>query len=591
VLLPFDADGLGVISTPARLREELGAASVEQARDLIRWARGQDVDDDDADGNTGEARAWIMGQALHSKPVALNYGAVNGYSKSNPNVRVFVGTGDGVLHSIENTRVTGQESGVEIFGFLPREMLPTVAQRRADVISSLKMPYGIDGEPVLFTLDNNSDGSLNWAPPSNDEAYVYVGLRRGGQSYYALNVSNPAAVPTLLWKISRTRGGDFDELGLTFSTPLVGKVKFGGRQIDAIIFAGGYHGGWDSSATDRIGKDLNSADDHRDGVNTGNAIYIVDARTGDLIWKAVFGQISSTSLTSTNTRFEHAQLIDSIPSTVAALKTPGGNIHRLYVGDTGGAIWRVDLPVGNDADNIDHRRESWFISKFAELGTDGLVSDRRFFHPPDLIQSKENSGAPFDGLLISSGNRADPNETEVLNYHFYLKDAQIVSGHPAVRTRQPLRISDISAQSDLADITACAASEHNALIGGCAASLDRGWMIKMLRPGEKGLATPLVDGGKVYFTSYVPARLDGCRASEGKSSVYVVNLENGQASFGGLLIHPLGPGLSSGVMALGDGLLSPLGGIDTPSCQGKLCNSFAEKLQLIYWREPRIDFR
>jgi type IV pilus assembly protein PilY1 len=591
VLLPLDADGSGASSTAAQLRGELGADSVEHAQDLIRWFRGQDVDDEDVDGNTSEAREWLMGQALHSRPAVLNYGAVNGYSKANPNVRIFVGTGSGVLQAIENTRTTGQESGVEVFGFVPREMLAAIAPSKEGVISSLRMSYGIDGEPVLLKVDNDGDGNLNWAPPFNDEAYLYFGLRRGGQSYYALDVSNPEAVPTLLWKISRTRGGDFDELGLSFSTPIIGKVKFGGRQVDVLIFGGGYNGGWDKSGTTRVGKDIGAADDHREGVDRGNAIYIIDARTGELIWKAVYGETTSTSLSSTNTRFEHDQLVDSIPSAVVALNTPAGNIHRLYVGDTGGAIWRVDLPVGNDTDEPDHRRENWFISKFAELGTDGLASDRRFFHPPDLVQSKEDSGAPFDGLLISSGNRAAPNETEVRNYHFYLKDTYIISGHAAVRTRAPLRISENPAESDLPDLIGCKASATGAAEVGCEASLDNGWMIQMRRPGEKGLATPLVDGGKVYFTSYVPSHFDGCQTTQGVSSLYLVNLDSGLADFGQLLVQPLGLGLSEGLIPLGDSLFSPLGSIDTATCRGKLCDSYAEKHLPIYWRQPRIDFR
>ncbi len=582
-LMPFDANVIGPDSPAAALQSALGVSTIAEAEELIRWGRGQDVDDDDGDGDTTEARSWIMADAMHSKPAVLNYGAVDGYSQSNPNVRLFLGTGDGIFHGIENTSAAGAQSGTEVFGFYPTEGLANIALRRADVVSSLKMRYGVDGTPVVFVADNNHDGIIDASPPFNDEAYVYFGMRRGGYSYYALDVSRPEGAPTLLWKISRTNGGQFDELGLSFSTPLVGTVKYGGEQVDALIFAGGYHGGWDISYSNRIGKDLNAGDDIMSGVSTGNAVYIVNARSGALIWKAVYGSNTDTGTTSSNTRFEHAGLVDSIPSAVTALKTPGGNIHRLYVGDTGGAVWRVDLPVGEDSSDSDHRKKNWFISKLAELGTDGLTSDRRFFHQPDLIEAKEDSGEAFDGLLISSGNRADPLGTDVVNYHFYLKDSIISSGHPAARLRVPLVVSDLS------DRTACVSGDEQTPGNDCELPLDNGWMIKMSRPGEKGLATPLVDGGRVFFTSYVPARSGGCMPDEGQSFLSLVNLADGSAVNRESRIYPLGPGLSSGVITLGDQLLTPLGGIDSSDCEGKLCDSYAERMQQIYWREPGVD--
>ena len=93
----------------------------------------------------------------------------------------------------------------------------------------------------------------------------------------------------------------------------------------------------------------------------------------------------------------------------------------------------------------------------------------------------------------------------------------------------------------------------------------------------------------MFFTSYVPAQPGGCVPSEGRSYVYVVNLETGSAVNRESRIFPLGYGISSGVITLGDHLLIPLGGMEEATCEGKLCDSYAEKLQKIYWREPGID--
>ncbi len=300
----------------------------EALLNLLRWARGQDTDN-----GKSSARGWIMGDVLHSRPVALNYGATPGYSKVNPNIRVLFGSGEGMFHILQNTDTSGSESGREVFGFYPRELLANIRWRHEETTTALPRHYGVDGAPAVLKVDKNGDGTLDYR--SGDEAYVYVGLRRGGSSYFALDISNPDAVPRLLWKITPAAGGAFDELGLTFSTPVVGKVNYSGVPVDVLIFAGGYNGGWNDGYTARRGKDLDADDDA-----VGNAIYIVNARTGELIWKAVRGVTGVSS----NTHYAHAGLVDSIPSTVAALVTPAGIIHRLYVGDSGGAVWRVDLP-------------------------------------------------------------------------------------------------------------------------------------------------------------------------------------------------------------------------------------------------------
>ena len=49
-------------------------------------------------------------------------------------------------------------------------------------------------------------------------------------------------MPTMKWKI--TKSGDFSELGMTFSTPRVTRVMYSGTPVTALIFAGGYDGGF-----------------------------------------------------------------------------------------------------------------------------------------------------------------------------------------------------------------------------------------------------------------------------------------------------------------------------------------------------------
>lgn len=544
------------------------------ALDLIRWGRGQD-----ASNNRVGARTWILSDSLHSRPLVINYGAVGGYSKANPNIRLFFGSGAGAFHIVENTTESGKESGSEVFAFYPKELLPNIAFRMEDTESAAKMRYGVDGPPVAFLRDKNGDGNIR--ADAGDEAYVYFGLRRGGRSIFALNVSKPGQAPTLQWKLGPTRGGDFDELGLTFSKPVVGKVKFGDSVTDVVIFAGGYNGGWDTTYTHRVGKDLGASPDN----DIGTAIYIVDARTGELIWKATGGNGSATANV-----FMHPELVDSIPSAVAPVMSPSGIIHRLYVGDSGGAVWRVDLPEMSS----DQRMSRWFISKVAELGNDGVTaaSDRRFFHAPDIVETFDGKGS-FDGIVISSGDRAHPNEAIVQNYHFYLKDRLTNSGDIAVRSRMPLSALDTPVPGDLPDQTLCVKGSESE----CTDVLPNGWKIRLQRAGEKGLSSALIADGSVYMTTFSPSIPDvGCGPKVGEGHVYIVKLDTGRAAYE-TRAYDLGPGIPDGVATLGPSVLLPGpgvvptsgSGVRNPPCKGKLCSVGINTIHRLYWREPGID--
>ncbi|WIO73643.1 PilC/PilY family type IV pilus protein [Porticoccaceae bacterium LTM1] len=561
----------------ATLRSELGVSTDDEALELIRWARGRDVDDTDGDGDDTDVRSWILGSSIHSQPLALNYGTAGSHSESNPNIRLMMGSNDGFFHIYENTTSGGAESGEEVFAFMPRELLPNLVELRSDSRSSSAMIYGVDGTPTAFVVDNNSDGTISVA--DSDEAYVYFGLRRGGKSYYALDVSDVTANPTLKWKITNT-DSDFSELGLTFSDPIVGKVKYGSSSVGVVIFAGGYNGGWNDALTDRVGKDLGDADD-----TIGNAIYIVNARTGALIWKATQGNSSAS-----NTNYQHADMVDSIPSKVTAFDSNGdGIIDRLYVGDTGGAVWRVDLPEG-DGTNSDHRKDNWFVSKLAELGTDGVTTDRRFFHQPEVVPTYDSVG-DYDGVVITSGNRADPLNTDVVNYAFLIKDRNTTTGSSAARSATALTISDLD------DVTGCVTRDDTN--SACTSAKTNGWKLELGIAGEKGLASPLIDAGVVLFTSYAPTdAVSICDVTEGNGYVYLVELSDGSAVLDNQRSYDVGPGIPPSVVSIGNAIIIPGGGIGVDSDGDGIIDGSTKvgapprtvkSKFIIYWREPGMD--
>ena len=494
---PSGLSAFNVDATTANaLQSDFNAASRAEAEELIAFTRGLDIDDLDGDGKTDEARDWIMGDALHSRPLPINYGSAGGYTDPyNPAIYIAVASNDGMLRMIRNTSTGGVDSGEEVWAFMPRASMGAQQTLRANG-TGMTHPYTLDGAPVAYIEDRNQDGSINAS--DGDRVYLYVGMRRGGKNYYAFDVTYPES-PKLMWTIEKD--GDFSELGMTFSNPRVGLVDIGAGPQPVVMFAGGY--------------DVNK--DRRGAVGTddseGNAIYVVDAETGALVWKARGGSGGSSGNV-----FEHASLVDSIPSTLAVGDTDGdGLTDRMVVGDTGGNVWRADI-FGKDVAN-------WKLTLLASLGrhssgTPGIATDRRFFHRPDLVPSKDGNGL-FDGVVIGSGNRADPLDKggSPENFMYMIKDRRTAAGSG---------VDTGLTHVDFGDVTS------NCLQNGgtCIVNLTNGWRLALEEPGEKVLATALTITGKTFFTTYMPFSGTGataCSPSEGAGRLYAVSLQDATA--------------------------------------------------------------
>lgn len=209
------------------------------------------------------------------------------------------------------------------------------------------------------------------------------------------------------------------------------------------------------------------------------------------------------------------------------------------------------------------------------------------FSTPDIVQTRD-ANAAYDGILIASGDRANPLETTVQNYLYLIKDRRTTSGNPS---------GTVLTSNDLLDTTACVDSDAQ-----CAKSNDytNGWKIQLNaegdHAGEKGLASPLTADGHVYFTTYRPdAKLAGsCGPVEGMGALYIVNLKDGTAVFDNRS-QEIGPGIPPQVTALDDTtIIIPGSGIpdsDDPDSNEryKLLETDGKGMYIIYWREPGVD--
>ena len=484
---------------------ELGpllGVSGDELKNLLAWARGIDVDDEDSDGSTVDSRQHV-GDPLHSRPTILTYGG----SSDDPDSVVFVGTNEGYLHAIDS------RDGKEHFAFIPPELLGNLNTFYQNATGYVR-PYGLDGDITLWLDDDNGNGLLDAA---SERAYLYVGMRRGGRNYYALDVTEKDN-PKYLWSI---KGGeaDFAKLGQSWSKPVKSTISVGNRTKDVLIFAGGY-----DTAQDQATR--------RTPDSVGNTLFIVDALDGSLIWK-----------TDMDKQSDYSRMVYSMPSDPRIVDVDGdGGVDQIYIGDMGGQVWRFDINAG--------------AGSAAELIRGGLIADlagpekednRRFFYPPD-VSLVSHDGVYYLSVAIGSGNRSHPLGKTVDNRFYMIRQNDFFTA-PAgygitdstTSSSQPATWRPVT-EDDLYDATAndVGSTDRDISIAAKAALQDsQGWLLKLTDNGEKVLGASATINNHIVFASYIPDKsgelTDVCSPATGGNRAYVVNLFDASPITG---VHP-----------------------------------------------------
>lgn len=540
----------------------LGTDTTITRGNVIDWARGKDVaataTTPTSGGGAGPeasqppdasiiVRGSVHGDVLHSRPAVLNYKSLG--------TVVFYGANDGVFRAINGNQpnnttdttkplgnctvsttcaiATKDASGAavnippggELWSFIPSEFYGKLRRIYENTVqltlglpaTSTRQPktYFFDGSPGIY---QKTDASGN-----TTAAYLFLSARRGGRMLYALDVTDPTN-PKFMWKIDNTTTG-FSELGYTWSQPKVAMVK--GQTDPVLIFGAGYDPNQDNDP-------ISTAD------TMGRGIFVVNARTGALLWQATVG---GSSASCTGTPCQLAAMTYSIPSDISLVDRDGdGLIDRLYTGDTGGNLWRVDLqPDGTGATS------TWQAYLFAALGGTGTPK-RKFFFPPDVVLTKS-----FDAVVATTGDREHPLSTNtsanaVVNRFYMIKDTQTsnngISGWTAVR-------DDTSNTADV---------QPTGLFNATTATYDNsgsGFYVTLVNTGEKGVNAPTTFGGVVYFGTNRPvaASAQTCKPDLGEARGYTVNFLTGS---------------NTNTLFAGGGLPpSPVTGLVTLSVDGK----------------------
>ncbi len=471
----------------------LGGPGDPSRGEVIAFARGTDLDDEDGDGDTTDSRNF-MGDPLHARPATVVYGGVSGTPDSADAV-VYMATNEGFLHAID------AKTGQELFAFMPRQLLPKLKTWFDNDPSPFK-GYGLDGDIRARTVDQNGNGIIE--PAAGDRVVLYFGMRRGGRNYFALEVTNRNA-PRLLWAVDES---DLPGLGQTWSTPVVARVDVqGATQNDenaVLIFGGGY-----DPSQDNPGYSTDSS---------GNGLYIVDADSGALLWRAGSDAAASLQLPA---------MSNSIPAGVRVLDLNSDDFaDRMYVGDMGGQLWRFDIFNGQTAGQLVAGGVMAALGA-ADLANPDVEDNRRFYNTPDvsLIRRKSDS---FLSISIGSGYRAHPLDTDTEDSFYSIRDfnpfrqlnpAEYVLLEGDKVTHDDDRLENITGKA-----------------GKAAPSVDSGamgWRLDM-GEGEKVLAQSRTFQNNVFFTSYSPtsnAATNSCVPQRGTNRLYVVSVEEGKPPY------------------------------------------------------------
>ena len=486
-------------------------ADAAERVELLKWARGLDVDDDNGNDIFTDARQ-SLGDPLHSEPLLITYKGVDpdndGVANQEvaPDITLYYADNEGVFHAVD------PDDGTEIFSYVPKELYGNFYKIRGNTVGFRQRPYGLDGPITRFHNDLNGDlvplnlnGTVQSTGGVEEKVFLYIGMRRGGRNYYSLDVTNRAA-PKLRWTIYGGTG-QYAELGQSWSRAIATKIKLNGVVKDVIIFSGGYDPDQDGRATVQ-----------NDG--QGRAVYIADAITGERLWWA---SVAGSDLNLSTMTF-------SIPASPKVIDMNGDSIaDRIYLADAGGQIFRINLnAVNTGAATLANGSRIAVLSDANSASASRTTANaRRFFASPDIALVKDKVAEPFLAVSIGSGFREKPNGQSIQDRFYVLRDPD-----DQLEENNPLSIIE----SDLFDSTSNVIGQGSASAQVTArADLEskKGFYINLVNSsnafvGEKVIADSLTFQNKVIFSSFQPGvAQSACSSVLGLSRLYLINIVDG----------------------------------------------------------------
>jgi type IV pilus assembly protein PilY1 len=450
------------------------------ATNLISYIRG------DTTPAGYRTRTSKLGDMIYSAPVYIGPPAGtytdNNYqsfktSNSSRTPLVIVGANDGMLHAFNAT------NGNEEWAFIPSSLWNKLSLLGQDPYTHQNY---VDGTPTIADAYIASKDTSGTSTSADWHTILVCGLREGGRSYFAMDVTDPAN-PIPLWEItpsSPTSNG----LGYSFGSPLILKLKYGTGFKWVAVLPNGYEG-------TTSGKSA--------------SLIIADLETGAILKEIVVDSTTFSTGVSANGL-----------SSPSAIDTDGdGYANFIYAGDLKGNLWKFDVSGNSES--------SWHSFYMNITGTTPVpLFEAKNGQPittaPDIVVR-----GGFQIVFFGTGKYyEDADKTDLTRQSFYgIYDYNIMGSN------LPYTIDNLVEQ-EITEFTGSDGNEYrtitsNTVTPGSDASSDKGWYVDLPGAGERVFTDSVAHGGKIIFTTFIP-NAEPCSFG-GTSWLMELNQENGGA--------------------------------------------------------------
>jgi type IV pilus assembly protein PilY1 len=466
----------------------------DDSANYLNYLRGDRSQEKTASDGTKpyRLRSKLMGDIVNAKvkpvgPPASSYSdAVNrGYAafktaKATRPTMVYAAANDGMLHAFRG-ELTGTNAGIEQFAYVPSALFngpSNPATPAADGLAQLGNPnylhkYYVDATPEVVDVDFDRAGGTFAATGSNWRSLLVGGLGKGGKSFYAIDVTDPATMTDetivagkVLWEFTDA------DMGFSYGAPLILKTK---RYGWVVVLTSGYH---------------------NDTSNHNGYLYFVHPQTGALLQKVSTG--------ATANGMTHA--------TASILDLTDGTADAIYVGDLNGQLWRFDVtaPAGTTTDYPTPTKIALF--------TDGASTPRaQPITSRPLVQIQPTTRKRY--VMVGTGQLLDASDiNSAATQSFYA----VIDG----------TANDFKPADNTMPVTRSALTAVTNLVSGTVVPTDsRGWYLDLGTESSIGLrmvASPIAFNGIVAFSSLLTSG-DACSPS-GQSRVYAIDFNSGRTA-------------------------------------------------------------
>lgn len=446
-------------------------------------------------------RTHILGDIVNSSPIYVGapFGPYTDTSyidferaERNREPMIYVGANDGMLHAFTASLSGG---GKESWAFIPNGVFDHLINLTEPDYNASHRFY-VDGTPTAGDVQFSDN---TW------HTVLVGGLRDGGKSIYALDITNPPASTATEADIAQNVLWEFTDsnMGQSYSRPMIARLYDPATATGSpsepqfvVVFGSGY----------------NNSDQQP-------YLYFVNAQTGVLVKKM---NLCSYDVADCNT-----SLPNGLSTPVVVAPNGDGIVTTVYAGDLQGNLWKLDVS--------NHNPSKWTASVlFKATGPSG--------NPQPITTAPVVSLQPDypakQGYMVYFGTGK------------YLGADDIPNGTTTPQTQSFYGIWDNGSTTDLRRTelqsqTLTSAKYTNSNTGATETVLlatsnpidwshQYGWYMDLDIPSGGGAMVardPILAEGRVEFTFFVPPGTDGSNVcgNPGESYLMVLNYATGGA--------------------------------------------------------------